>query len=235
MKDKGTSASEAKTMVSQVTAVSLADTSKLSLEATNKMNKAFWGYARWDIASESSPAMKFGAFNNRPIDEGVVTRLIGAMRRQTIRRCALDTVVPVMIPKDMLNAEEGEKKFSIDLESFPILTSVFKTVPKDVKVLGGQHRRRAMMNLVKFANEWLEKNHGEKELKELLGRRSTLEERLRGMLVEDEKRIAVEAQVSEDQADVDAKLEEIQAMKTLQQYRGMWLIAIYREGTLCVE
>lgn len=55
MKDKGTSASEAKTMVSQVTAVSLADTSKLSLEATNKMNKAFWGYARWDIASESSP------------------------------------------------------------------------------------------------------------------------------------------------------------------------------------
>lgn len=91
------------------------------------------------------------------------------------------------------------------------------------------------MNLVKFANEWLEKNHGEKELKELLGRRSTLEERLRGMLVEDEKRIAVEAQVSEAQADVDAKLEEIQAMKTLQQYRGMWLIAIYREGTLCVE
>ena len=78
MKDKGTSASEAKTMVSQVTAVSLADTSKLSLEATNKTNKAFWGYARWDIASESSPAMKFGAFNNR-VTNGLIFHLFFAI------------------------------------------------------------------------------------------------------------------------------------------------------------
>lgn len=217
--------------MSDINAITLSDVSKMAIEARGKLKKAFWGYVRWDIASESNPAMKFGVVNNRPILDSVVTRLIAAMRRDGIRRCAVDTVVPVMIPRDMLNEKAGSQEFTVDLETFPLLTSVYKTVPKEVKVLGGQHRRKAMVDLTKQATDNLKKGTGEKELQDLYLRRQHAQKLLEESTEGSESHRAALTQLVEVDVEQNEKIKEIASMKGLEKYRGMWLVAVYIEGT----
>ena len=195
-----------------------------------QIDKAFWGYARWDITSNAPITLKFGLVNNRPVVKPWVVRLAASITREGARRCAQDTMIPVMIPKALLNSDKKNQTFSTDLSSYSALDHIFTTVPTEVKVLGGQHRREAMKRIVKNAVDKLQGDVAMTQLKDLIERVHEMQRAQHGKvsgsrLQKEAKRLLIEAQV-----EVERKEREIERMVTMKEHKGMWLIAVYIEG-----
>lgn len=192
--------------------------------------KAFWGYALYDITGNERPKLTYGSINRRPVNSTEAGKLATSMLQEGIRRISTQTAIPVVVPRDKLLTEHRKETFLTmkDASQYPMLSAVVHNSVNEIPALGGQHRRDAMKANVRWADKTMKT--AKDRLAANMAERALAERALKN----ENKKAHNQAQkrMEELTIELDRIEDEVKLAKTVQKWKGQWLVQIYVQGTI---
>lgn len=156
----------------------------------------------------------WGAVNDRPVIPKHVQELIKEFKATTIRRCARDTAIPLVIREELLSTNESfcnKSEPCGDIAVYPSLQEVITVT--SVAPLGGQHRYQAIRLHVAQSKKWLDRSEKEEQVLLTCVSKAEKDETKLNQLNETLRKL--QGEMAERQRDVENG--------------GKWLYAIYNK------
>jgi hypothetical protein len=162
-------------------------------------NEAIFGYCRLDILKPPA-ALKFGTWNNRPLQEKQAKLFAMQIGNTSFRPFAQGNLLPLIIDKRHVDPECIRMNPSTEIAPFLKLSAEAMGDPDfELRLAGGRHRRRATEILREQSKTRVTKLRdgiadAKGKLKDLEGKKTRtekMEEKIRGMekVLEEEKRV----------------------------------------------
>ena len=174
--------------------------------------------------------MTYGSINRRPVNSTEAGKLATSMLQEGIRRISTQTAIPVVVPRDKLLTEHRKETFLTmkDASQYPMLSAVVHNSVNEIPALGGQHRRDAMKANVQWADKTM------KTAKDRLAANMADRALAERALKNENKKAHNQAQkrMEELTIELDRIEDEVKLAKTVQKWKGQWLVQIYVQGTI---
>ncbi|KAF8123156.1 hypothetical protein EV363DRAFT_1102171, partial [Boletus edulis] len=177
-------------------------------------HQKIFGYARFDII-EHKDEIRFGSWNDRPLQQNQVSRLVQSFLTKGANRFAITKAIPLVVKKTEVKENTYATSYPSSgnaIETLPLLELRREAVGKKrLAAAGGQHRLRALEEWTKI----LQKRHTE-----LTKQRQIIEQKDSEMVTATE--IEQENQQRKPKRD---------ALQQTLAFGGQWLVVLYDAET----